>query len=467
MVHALPPPARRLRIIRLGDKAKIIAMGLMLGLVGFLYFLPHRRPVNPTSPRVERAVVEVKQFQPDPRILKKVTDATPSDRSVTEPEAMQHLLKLALNMTPDIAAALRMPEHAIPVDSLRQNPQSYRGRYLWYKGKLEYFQEVKTRHPVQGYKIYQGYLRTTAANPEEEEVVFFYVSKPPEEEIGVGDFARIQGYLMKLRDEHLLVKTDKPSPLLIGKMLKPAYPDWKAVDKVDLSILRRAKNATWRNGRWINDEEAWLSLQESESTPLWHLASLARHQLQQLEPQQTSIPYLLTKNQIDEFKFGARDQGTPVRIKGRFAWSRIFKADTNPAGIDSWSEVWIQLPRLGGMSVPIWIAKDIAEGDKKWRRLQDVELVGYYFKNHHYQTVTDEKRFTPLFVAAGLEAVELPVNPLRSTLGYLFMGAIVLLIWTIFMMFRTNLKETAKHEEELVGRRRRRRGRLLQASEQG
>ena len=178
MVHALPPPSGRPRLVRLGDKAKIIAMGLMLGVVGFLYFMPSSQPVNPTSPLVERAEVDVDRFQPDPRILRKVADTTPTDRSVTEPEAMQHLLELALNMTPDIAAALKMPEYQIAVDSLRQNPQSYRGRYLWYKGKLEYFQEVRTKHPVPGYKIYQGYLRTTAAKPEEEEVVFFYVSKP-------------------------------------------------------------------------------------------------------------------------------------------------------------------------------------------------------------------------------------------------------------------------------------------------
>ncbi|MHC4851008.1 MAG: hypothetical protein ACYTF5_03230, partial [Planctomycetota bacterium] len=53
-------------------------------------------------------------------------------------------------------------------------------------------------------------------------------------------------------------------------------------------------------------------------------------------------------------------------------------------------------------------------------------------------------------------------NPLNSVLAYCFMAIVMLLIVVIFVMYRTNVKQTRKHEGELVDRRRRRRNRHMQ-----
>jgi hypothetical protein len=445
----IPPSRNPAQLVSIGDRGRIVIMGLLLGLVLFLFFLPTRTGVNPNLPPINRQPVNVEAFRPDGLTLAKVKDATASDRSVIDADAMQHLLKLALNVTPDIAEALKMPDQQIPVDVLR---------YLWFKGKLDYFEPIQTKHPIHGYKIYEGHLWIPRQDQKPPDAVFFFVSKPAVE-IKAGDFVRIEGYFLKLRDEHLLAKAER-GPLLIGSKLKPAHPDWKAIDKLDHSVLARVQNPIWKNETWINDRDAWLGLPESENVPLWHLASYAMHQSSRItEEQKRQVPYFVDDKMLAEFKHGSRDQGTPVRIKGRFAYSRIVKADVNPVGIDHWSVVWVQLPRLGGKSVPVWVTKDIGD---TWRRLQDVELLGYYFKNFHYRSLNERELFTPLFVAADIKPITLPTNPLNSVLAYCFMAIVMLLIVVIFVMYRTNVKQTRKHEGELVDRRRRRRNRHMQ-----
>ena len=439
-------------------------MGLLLGLVLFLYLLPNHEGMNSSVPPVEREVANVEAFQPSRRILKKVTDATAADRSVINADAIQHLLKLALNVTPDIAEALKMPERQVAIDDLRAHPDRFRGHYLWFKGQLDHFEPTQTKqHPVHGYKIYEGDLRVPRQDRNPPDVVFFYVSKPADTELKTGDFVRIEGYFMKLRDEHLLAKAEK-GPLLIGRQLKRAYPDWQAVDQLDHSVLERVENPIWKNDEWIHTRDAWLRLSQSEDIPLWHLASFAMYQTDRLtEEERRRVPYFMDEKMLAEFKHGSRDQGTSVRIKGRFAYSRIVKADVNPVGIDYWSVVWVQLPRLGGKAVPVWITKDIGD---KWGRLQDVELLAYYFRNFHYRSLNDTERFTPLFVAADIKLVALPTNPLNSILAYCFLAIVLLLIMVIFTMYRTSVKQTQKHESDLVARRRHRRSRQLQETTQ-
>ncbi len=447
------------KLIGLGDKGRIVVMGLLLGLVLFLYFLPTHEGVNPSVPPIDREVTNVEAFRPSRQILKKIHDATAADRSVINAEAMQHLLKLALNVTPDIAVALKMPERQIPIDSLRAHADRFRGHYLWYKGELDHFELIQTKHPIQGYKIYEGNLRVSRQDGGPPDVVFFYVSKASDEKLQPGDFVRIEGYFMKLRDEHILAKATR-GPLLIGRELKRAYPDWQAVDQLDHSVLERVENPIWKNDEWIHTRDAWLTLPESEDVPLWHLASFARHQAGKLTDEEMArVPHFMDEAMLAEFKHGSRDQGTAVRIKGRFAYSRIVKADVNPVGIEFWSVVWVQLPRLGGKAVPVWIAKDIGN---EWRRLQDVEVFAYYFRNLHYRSLNDVERFTPLFVAADMKPVAIPRNPLNSILAYCFMAIVLLLMVVIFMMYRTNVRQTRRHERELVARRRRRRGGQLQ-----
>jgi hypothetical protein len=181
------------------------------------------------------------------------------------------------------------------------------------------------------------------------------------------------------------------------------------------------------------------------------------------EAERRQVPYFMDETMLAEFKHGSRDQGTMVRIKGRFAYSSIVKADVNPVGINYWSVVWVQLPRLGGKAIPVWITKDIGD---EWGRLQDVELLAYYFRNFHYRSLNDTERFTPLFVAADMKLVPLPTNPLNSVLAYCFMAIVLLLIMVIFMMYKTGVKQTLQHESEMVVRRRHRRNRQLQETTQ-
>ena len=115
--HSIPTGllSQSKRIGRLGDKGRIIAMGVLLGVVSFLYFFPGSGPSNGNLSPIKRVEVAPELFLPSGTELKKVRDTAASDRVVIEPEPLQHLLKLALNMTPDIAQALEMPDQQIPL----------------------------------------------------------------------------------------------------------------------------------------------------------------------------------------------------------------------------------------------------------------------------------------------------------------------------------------------------------------
>lgn len=439
---------------------KIIPMGVLLaGLVYVTFFFePLGQGQLGMGPPVTRARVAVPEI--DQELLRTAKDATHAQRLVLEPEPLAHLLEKSIDVVPSVAEALGMPKEPVPVSMLRASPETYRGAYLWYSGELQYLSIGKSGHPVDGYRIYEGFLTT----PDGETVTFRVSMVPPGVE--VGEFVRVEGFFLKLRDSTTQPKAEM-APLLVGPELFLDYPPWPPITELDPQMFASIRDGVVENGEWVDFQDAEDDLETSEGEPLWALASYAMHQAggdQDTLAHWRQVPAFVSKEQLDRFKYDQVAPGTPFRLLGTFVMAEWFAARPNPIGIDHWTQAWIQVRDLGGKIVPIWIPKRI--GDIKFGA--SLEVRAYYFRRYVYDLRNqDGKAFTPLFVAAGLERFDTgPEHPMAASVKYAFAGLVAFVIGLFFFIARRDRQAREAHETAMIERRRRRRQRGQPTSEQ-
>ncbi|MEM7199290.1 MAG: hypothetical protein AAF628_03430 [Planctomycetota bacterium] len=427
-------------------------MGALLAVLVFLaFFYESSTTTVGTGSAVHDAWEATPVPELDPALLAEASDGTRADRLTTEPQVLRHLLEKSLDVSPAVARKLGMPERMVSVASLRQSVPTYRGRYLWYKGRLEYRSPAKAGHPVSGYDYYEGRIRTAAG-----EEVLFVVSVPPDEEVRLGTWVRVEGYFLKLRDAHLPEPLDR-APLLVGPQLLRAYPDWQAVDALEPDVLARVRDGEWADGRLVPGADMDKLLAESQDVPLWHLASYAMHrEATESAEAWKDVPPFVTKEQFDRFRRGEVPKGERFRVMGTFILARVMPADVNPLGIETWTEAWIQVRDLGGKTIPIWLPGRVG---REWKRNQSVICRGFFFRRYQYRALEGQVRWTPLFVAATLDRFELSGDPLTNQITYAFAGLVLVVGLVFFFMTRRDRREHQRHAAELVARRRRRRGR--------
>ncbi len=441
---------RAAQAVATGEWLRIAVMGFVLAIVVFVVFFyrPSVSTVGQTS-----AVEQVWDATPvpelDPALVAEIGDDSRARRLQLEDAPLEHLLSKALEVTPSVARKLGMPEHAVPIAELRASPGQYRAQYLWYKGELEYLSNAKP-HPKRGFQRYDGRLRL--ANDER---VLFSVATLPQPEPVVGDWVRMEGFFMKLRDTHLPVELDR-APVLVGPELYRAYADWDAVEALDVEVLARVDDDL-EHGFDVSRR-----LDESQDEPLWHLASYAIHRAGERSSEwwQRIAPFN-TKDQFDAIRSGEVPAGTPMRILGTFIQARVQPAEVNPLGIESWTEAWVQIRDLGGKTVPVWLPRRL---DASWRRNHSAVVHGYFFKRYSYEALSGDVRWTPLFVAADLERFELRGDALSNPITKSFAALVGAVVLIFFFMARRDRQQRALHEAELAGRRRKRRERAVGAA---
>lgn len=432
-------------------------MGVLLAALVWVTFFQSSTGTNLGSgPPIAPVQVAVPKI--DQELLRTARDAEHVDRLVLEPEPFAHLLEKSIDIVPSVAEALGKPEQPVPIAYLRASPQTYRGAYLWYTGRLTNLSPGKSGHPVTGYRIHEGALET-----QDGETVLFRVSLAPR--VQVDDFVRIEGFFLKLRDSAANPKADM-APLLVGPELFPDYPPWDPVTELNPDVFEPIRDGIVVDGAWVDEQDAALTLDESEDLPLWTLASYANAQRggeNDTLGRWRAIPAFVTKDQLDAVKRGEVEPGTPFRLLGTFVMARWFAARPNPAGIRYWSQAWVQVRDLGGKIVPVWIPRKV-EG---YQFNQSVEVRAYYLRRFVYELQNqDGKAFTPLFVAADLDRFSAgPEHPMARWAKVGFATAVASLIALFFYIARRDRKASAAHEAEMIERRRRRRAKTGTASE--
>jgi len=435
------------RLLSVSERTRILFFGVLLA--GFVYAVFFYQPAS--APTDVSPVITEKTPVPelDRNLLAQVRDATRNDRIPVEREPLAHLLAKSMQVVPAVARALGMPDEPLPLDVLRANAEANRGRYLWYKGVLEAVDPGREGHPLMGYRIYEARIRTA-----EGERILFAFSVPPPADLGVGDWVRVEGFFLKLRDATYPAELNL-APLLVGPELLPAYPDWKAVAKLDPTVLARIKDGVRQDGVDVDPQQATLRLPFSQDVPLFHVASYALHREGELTaPERASLPAFDTADQWNAAYRGEIERGQAFRLAGIFCRAHVIEAKANPLGIDHWSEVWLYCRGFAQRPFAVWLPKHVGE----WSHSDTARCVGYFFKRYAVVGGDGEQHFCPLFVAADLERVDF--NPLAASrmVGLVIGVVTAVLVLVFFVLARRDRRDRLEHEASLVQRRRRRRG---------
>jgi hypothetical protein len=435
------------RMINLSERTRIVFLGVLLA--GFVYavffYRPAGAPVDVSPVIIEKAPIPVL----DQGLLAQVRDATRNDRIPVEREPLAHLLEKSMQVVPAAARALGMPQEPLPFDVVRANPANLRGRYLWYKGELEAVDDGRDGHPLRGYRIYEARIRTA-----EGERVVFYFSVPPPDDLQVGEWVRVEGFFLKLRDAHFPVPLEM-APVLVGPELLPAYPDWKAVEDLDPAVLGRIKDGVREDGVDVDLQAAPVRLPHSQDVPLFHLASYAQLRLASATPAEVqAIPAFETGDQWSAIFRGEVARGTPFRLAGIFCRAHVIEAKANPLGIENWSEVWLYSRGFSHRPFAVWLPKHVGE----WSHADTARCTGYFFKRYVIDGGDGKPHFCPLFVAADLQRVDF--NPLAASrrIGLAIGAVTAVIILVFFLLSRRDRRNADEHEEAMIRRRRRRRG---------
>ncbi|MCC6783295.1 MAG: hypothetical protein IT457_10680 [Planctomycetes bacterium] len=447
-------PTTRFRPVSpLREWSRVIAAGALLAIVLFAYLVPSGKQKPPALGFEENQAIQVATPQLDRELLATVSDASAESRMVVEEAALAHLLEKSLGVVPTVAEALGRPEEPLAIDVLRGSPDSFRGAWLWYSGKLGYLSPGKSGHPLDGYKVYEGFLETNDAAGS---IVMFRTSLPSPE-LQVGDWVRIEGFFLKLRDSHVLPEA-KQAPLLVGAELIAEPKPWEPVTALDPALLDTIRDGVFEAGegpdvgfKIVDEQDARADLEASQSDALWHLASFARRASQ--GPDDTlenwrKEPAFTRAEQMRKVRAGGLARGTRFRVLGSFVMSRWSAANPNPIGVSHWSTVWVTTPDLGGKLLPVWVPQKVTG----FRFGDPVEVRAHYFKRMLYETGQGGMALTPVFVAARLDRyVTLPPSPVTMALKYGFAAAaagIVVLLYFLNRRDRGQSEETAKHVAE-------------------
>ena len=437
---------KRPPVLPIGDSTRIAFLGVLLAAFVYAVFFyePAGAPVDVSPVITEKTPVP----SLDPAILAQVRDATRNDRIPVEREPLAHLLEKSMMVVPAVAKVLGITDEPMPIAQLRANKDAHRGRYLWFKGLLEAVDDGREGHPIKGYKIHEARIKT-----QDGESVLFNFTVPPRDSIKIGDWVRIEGFFMKLRDAHYPVPLNQ-APLLVGPELFRAYPDWEAVEALDPAVLTRIKDGVRENGIDIDLQDADVRLPHAQDDPLWHFASYAQHRLATATPAQiAAIPAFEKAEQWDAIARLQGERGTAYRLAGIFCRAHVIEAKANPLGIENWSEVWLYSRGFSHRPFAVWIPKHIGE----WSHKDTARCVGYLFKRYVVDGGDGKPHLCPLFVAADLERVDF--NPLAASkrIGMGLGGVTAVMILVFFGLSRRDRRDHSSYEEGLLRRRRRRR----------
>lgn len=442
-------------------------MGILLAI--FLFAIFFYDASSPNDLGQQPAIIEGRVETPvlDEQVMAMIQDEDRLERLRIEPEPLSHLLEKSLQVVPSVARALGLPNEPIPIERLQADPGAFRGKYLGYGGVLRYLSPGREGHPIEGWQIREGWIEIEGG----EKLLFFVSGKEVEgaEDPRVGDFVRVEGFFMKLRDMNLPEELSM-APVLVGPEIYPDYELWDPIDTVDPSILAEIRDGRFINGQWQDLQDMERYVLDSQGPALWHMSNFALSQEDRISTAQwRTIEPIVSKETFDSFRRSTPEsrnelRGQPHRILGNFIEARTHEALPNPLGIEAWTEAWVQVRDIGGQTLPIWIPKRIAN----LKRNTAINCRAFFYRLMAYPTRQGEMMYVPLFVASDLHVLEaLPEHPIMLIVKLILVAVVALIALTFFQMNRRMKIQRMVHEEEMIGRRRRRRNRASEPSASG
>lgn len=379
----------------------------------------------------------------DDEQLRATSDATTGDRLQVEAVPLKHLLAKSIDVGPSVAVALQIPAEMVPTEELRENPDQWRYRWLWYEGQLTQLSAPRKGHPIKGYSIYEATILLEDGNS-----VIAAFSVEPKEKREVGDWVRCEGYFFKLRDVTYPTSLDR-APMLVGRTLQRDYEDWPKVTEIDQSLFKDFDDSSF----WP-DDLPMRTAEEDQTEILWHLGAYVRDTHGQRSfADWRRIEVLSSAEPYERLVAGTVERGEPMRVFGTLIRRRTIAAPANPANINFWTSVWVQVRGFGGHLVPVWVPKQVGELPMH----AQLEVRGFYYRWFVYDAENGQRYRVPLFIAADLDVFELDTGKtmieIGGWLGSLLIIMLVLIIWSQRRSARTALE----HGRHMDARRRKRR----------
>ncbi|MCA8952168.1 MAG: hypothetical protein KDE27_21845, partial [Planctomycetes bacterium] len=390
--------------VRIPGWVKMCLLAPLIGGLAYTLVFFGSSPVATEPPPPEFGTT-VRVPDIDAKIVARAQDATREQRLLIEPEPLRHLLEQAIDVTPPVALALGMPGEPIPVAEVRDRRDELRGRWLWYRGELEDLTGPGEGHPIKGYSIYEATVRL----PNGEHAIGEF-SLPPPADVRRGGIVRIQGFLMKLRDKNYPFDVHE-APWLVGREIQLDYLQWGPVTELDTGLLAEVDDTDLFPGSKI-----WQDVEEDQTTPLWHLAAYARDTAAEKTLEDwRQYPVLNAAEIHPKLKEREIAPGTPMRVLGTLMKRRSIAAPPNPAGVEYWTEAYIQSQDYAGVIVPVWVPKRLADMPLR----TDLEVRGYYYRRYAYESIDGVKRWAPLFIAADLDRYDLHTGETMTAIGFI------------------------------------------------
>lgn len=435
-VHPRPVPL----LPTLPPAARYVIAGFVVAGIAYLVTSLERATLAP-PPKTPEPAVAVPEL--DQKVLSTVRDDTREHRLLVEPEPLRHLLATAIDVGPTVASALGMPTEPVPLDELRKAPANWRGRWLFYEGTIEHLSGPRDGHPIAGRGIYEATLRLRSGD-----AAMVAFSLPPQAPLAIGSWARAEGFLLKLRDATYPTKIDL-APMLVGRELLRDYERWPPVTALDPNLL-----ATVDDGSFAVGAPVWRTIDEDQHEPLWHLGAYVRDTAATRSLADWRKIGTLNFEMHQPLKRGEIPRGTPMRVFGSMILRRTVVAPPNPAGIEHWTTIWMQVREYGAILVPVWVPKRVAELPE---RVQ-LEVRAHFYRWSIYESQDGKDRLTPLFVAADLDPYVLDTGlGLRSVAPWLAGIGIALLAFIVVVQWRAR-RAADQHTQSMYELRRRQQG---------
>ncbi|HEU4420838.1 MAG TPA: hypothetical protein VFT55_18005 [Planctomycetota bacterium] len=439
----LPSVPRAIRFACLGVFAAVLAYATLV-------WQPSAPPAVETVSPVEATVAVPKV---DPKILAGALDRTREQRLLLEVEPLRHLLTLAIDVGPTVAAALGMPEQPLAVGELRENTNALRGRWLFCEGVLEELAGPRDGHPIRGYSIYEA----TIGLPDGNRVMGTF-SMPPDSALERGSWVRVEGFFLKLRDT-IYPHAISQAPMLVGRAIQRDYEDWGPVLRLDPAILDKVEDSSFQPA-----DKTWHTIEADQTEALWHLGAFVRDtQSQRTLADWRRLGALNAHDTHGALVENRVARGSPMRVFGTLIRRSTIMAPANPAGIKSWTVAWVQVREFGGRLVPIWVPKRVRDLPMR----APLEVRGFYYRWFAYEAQNGERHRVPLFVAADLDLHQLEVDTTMRQIGIWLALAATSMVVVFWWLQRRAVRQSLAHSQDMDARRRRRRERAAAGASSG
>jgi len=374
------------------------------------------------------------------RIDTLVADSEPLDRVVLETDAVDVLLEDARRLTTRHFEELGEVELDVErIAAIEADPSANRARPFYARGIVDAMRTRRRGNDTE----YIGRLRL-----DDESLCYFLVldlEDAPEN----GAYVRVDGLFLKLyaEEDQLTAGEWIEAPLLVGPRALRSYRSFGPVTEPRWALFDDVEDAE------LLDAETRNLVLESPFEPLWTLMAYARD-LPADAIDWESAPELdsTLMTQLIEDPDTWRLQ--PIRVPiSRVQDGRVLRAGENPARIDRYTQGW-----MGNHYWPN-VIKFLSPVPNQALQLKDFAYGnGFFLHNFAYESAGRGLRIAPVVVLTDVHRFESEQDPLWLKLGIAFgIFTVALIVLFTFLVLRDR-KRSKSLQEELVRRRRARRG---------